>query len=114
MNPLEKSVTKSLPRGRYKYEDEYLAYVIPHKYLPDFVITKHDGSKIYLEVKGFMRYEDQQKMKAVKFSNPDLDIRFYFPADKQVHKSKMKNSEWCEKYGFKYYIGRMPRGWWKN
>src|SRR5262245_39724988 len=112
MNSLERSVSTRLPKGKWGYEQDKLSYVIPHKYNPDFTI-KTDSRTIYLEVKGFLRWEDQQKMKAVKVSNPDLDIRFFFPRDQKVHKSKMLNSEWCEKYGFPYAIGKIPRGWFK-
>lgn len=107
-SPLEASVAKRLPKGT-EFESEKLTYYLPKKYLPDFVITKPDGKKIYLEVKGYLRYEDQQKMRAVKASNPDLDIRFFFPSDRLVHTSQMLNSEWCEKYGFPCYIARIPK-----
>ena len=93
------------------YEAEKISYVIPKHYTPDFVVVKLDGAKAYLEVKGWFRFEDQQKMKAVRFSNPELDLRMYFPVDGKVQGSNMKNSEWCNKYGFKCYIGRLPRRW---
>ncbi len=112
MNSLEANVFKRLPKGA-RYEKEWIAYVLPKKYLPDFIVQTPSGHKIYVEVKGYMRYEDQQKMKAVKFSNPDLDIRFFFPQDKPIHKGKMLNSEWCKRYGFPCAIGRIPKGWFK-
>jgi hypothetical protein len=58
-----------------------------------------------------LRIEDQKKMRAVKECNPDLDIRFYFAEDRLVHRSKMKNSEWCAKYGFPCAIGKIPKRW---
>ena len=109
---LEQSISKRLPKGS-KYEASNIAYVLPKKYKPDFDVPTEAGKIVYLEVKGWMRYEDQQKMRAVKFSNPDLDIRFYFPKDQKVQNSKMTNSQWCQKYGFPYAIGRLPRGWFK-
>ena len=111
-SPLEALVSKSLPKGM-KFESEKIKYFVPKNYLPDFVYTRKDGKKIYLEVKGWMRYEDQQKMRAVKHCNPDLDIRFFFPKDNKVQSSKMLNSEWCEKYSFPYAIGKIPRSWFK-
>lgn len=107
---LEQKVGKTLGR-RAKFESERLPYLKPGYYIPDFVYTRKDGSKLYIEVKGFLRDEDQRKMKAVKASNMDLDIRFYFPDDKPVHRSKMLNSEWCTKYGFPYAIGSIPKEW---
>lgn len=107
---LEHQVAKELGK-RAKYESERLTYMKPGHYKPDFVYTRKNGSKLYIEVKGFLRYDDQVKMKAVKANNMDLDIRFMFPQDKPVHRSKMLNSEWCQKYGFPYTIGSIPREW---
>jgi len=109
---LEGEVAKVLPKGT-KFESEKLKYFIPKTYNPDFVVTTKNGRKIYLEVKGYFRYEDQVKMRYVKVSNPELDIRFFFPNDNKVQTSKMTNSEWCEKYGFKYCIGKIPKGWFR-
>lgn len=109
-SPLEKTVWLKI-KDIAAYEPEKINYVIPARYIPDFVITKKDGSKIYLEVKGWLRYEDQKKMRAVKESNPDLDIRFYFPEDKKVHLSNMTNTEWCAKYNFPCYIGKINKKW---
>jgi predicted nuclease of restriction endonuclease-like RecB superfamily len=110
-SPLEEMVWNKLPQDRTLYEPEKLPYVIEHYYKPDFVIMKKNGKKLYLEVKGYMRIEDQKKMRAVKECNPDLDIRFYFAEDRLVHRSKMKNSEWCAKYGFPCAIGKIPKRW---
>lgn len=106
---LEALVAKRLGR-KAKYEPEAIHYLIPKKYIPDFVIQTSDN-KVYLEVKGWFRYEDQAKMRAVKASNPTLDIRFYFPKDQKIHGSKMLNSEWCEKYNFPCYVGSIPKDW---
>lgn len=108
---LEKKIAKVLGK-RATYETEYIHYLLPKKYKPDFVVNKEAG-KMYIEVKGWFRYEDQQKMRAVKFSNPSLDIRMFFPTDSKVQGSKMKNSEWCEKYSFEYAIGTLPKDWLK-
>lgn len=115
---LESKVARMLGR-KAKYETEHIAYVLPKRYTPDFVLVKAQDdppgstSKILIEVKGWLRYEDQQKMRAVKFSNPHLDIRFYFPNDGKVQGSTMKNSDWCRKYNFPYAIGSIPQDWLK-
>lgn len=106
---LEAKVAKILG-AKALYEPCKLQYNIPKNYIPDFVIET-PGEPVYLEVKGYLRFEDQQKMKAVKECNPTLDIRFFFPADNKVHTSKMKNSEWCKKFGFPCYIGKLPKKW---
>lgn len=89
------------------YEPCKLQYLLPKSYNPDFCIN----GKIYVEVKGYLRYEDQVKMRAVKASNPFLDIRFVFAVDNKVAGSKMVCSEWCQKYGFPYAFGSIPKAW---
>lgn len=110
---LEETVSKMLMRKDANYEADKFSYVIPKSYTPDFTIVNPSGKKWFLEVKGWMRYEDQQKMKWFKMSNPGVDIRFYFPKDGKVQGSKMLNSEWCEKHEYPYAIGRIPRSWYR-
>lgn len=107
---LEANVAKVLGK-QAKYENVTLAYLLPKRYTPDFSVLTKDKQFVYLEVKGYFRYEDQQKMKYVKISHPDLDIRMFFPADNKVQGSKMRNSDWCKKYGYPYAIGKIPKGW---
>ena len=107
---LEALVAKKLPKGS-TYEGTKLQYFEVKNYIPDFVVRTRDNRTIYLEVKGFLRYEDQRKMKMVKLSNPELDIRFYFPSDNKVHRSKMTNAQWCKKHDFPYCIGSIPKEW---
>lgn len=116
---LERKIARRLGKNA-TYETETLSYLLPKRYTPDFVLVKttvdeHNNpissSKVYIEVKGWFRYEDQAKMRAVKVSNPDLDIRLFFPVDGKVQGSKMTNSEWCKKYNFPYCIGQIPKDW---
>lgn len=107
---LEQSVWNKVPKQRkpkVKYEPRRLQYLLPKTYVPDFVID----DKIYVEVKGYLRYEDQVKMRAVKDSNPYLDIRFVFAKDNKVASSNMTVSEWCTKYGFRYAFEKIPKEW---
>lgn len=106
---LEALVAKMLGR-KGRYETETLSYLQPKKYTPDFVITKAD-KKVYVEVKGWFRYEDQAKMRAVKLTHPELDIRMFFPNDNRVQSSKMTNSQWCLKWNFPFAIGTIPKEW---
>lgn len=102
-SPLEQKIAKLLGR-KAKYEVDVLEYYLPKKYHPDFTVVSKDGTKTYIEVKGYLRYEDQVKMRAVRVAHPDKDIWMWFPKDQKVHRSKMLNSEWCEKYGYKWRI----------
>ena len=102
-SPLEAKIAKLLGR-KARYETEKLSYVLPKNYIPDFVIPNKDGTKTYIEVKGYLRYEDQVKMRAVRVAHPEKDIWMWFPRNQKVHKSNLTNSEWCEKYGYPWRI----------
>lgn len=107
---MEKEVSKKLPKGT-EYETEKLEYILIKNYIPDFIIPV-DSTKIYLEVKGWFRPEDRTKMLAVKRNNPTLDIRFFFPVNNKLNKnSNSRYSDWCERHGFPYYIGTVPKDW---
>ena len=103
------------PKSRVYYEAEKLPYVIHGNYVPDFVIRKKDGSKIYIEAKGNGRaFNDvaRRKMASVRKSHPDLDIRIVFYSDAIVRKGgKMRNSDWAKKNGYPFAIRNIPKGW---
>lgn len=93
------------------YEEEVLPYVLERDYITDFVIEREDGHKIYIEVKGYLRIDDEKKLIAVRRSNPNLDIRIVFDKDNRLTRRKMRYSQWCKKYGFDYSIGFLPKEW---
>lgn len=99
---------------KYEYESEKLPYLVAihRNYIPDLVI-QIGKKKIYVEIKGYFRREDMAKMRHVKNTNPDLDIRMLFPQDnKCVGAKKMRYSDWCKRYGFPYHIGTaVPKEW---
>lgn len=102
--------------GRVEYESLRLPYTTDGNYLVDFAVK---GTNILIETKGGGRAWSPQvrkKMLCVKQQHPEYDIRFVFYSDKPfgaVRKdgSKMTQSEWCQKYGFKYAIGEVPKDW---
>jgi len=108
----EETIHKVLKRFRsilVSYESERLFYIIPERkarYTPDFILeNKTKTKKIYIETKGYLRPTDRTKMVRVKKSNPDADIRCIFQRNNKVKGTKMKYSDWAEKYGFPYAIG---------
>lgn len=110
-----KELLNAVPRGAtVEYETETLEYIETKDYRPDFIITKRDGSKIYVETKGFFPYPDRAKMVAVKTSHPTLDIRILFYRDNpsQLGRgSKSRPSDWALKNGFQFAIGEVPKDW---
>lgn len=114
----ERSIKANLNRKklRFEYEPFPIAYTFIAQYLPDFVFDKKDGTKMFVEAKGYLKPSDRRKMKAVKDSNPTLDIRFLFQQDNFMTKSKKtKYSDWAFKNGFKFHIGdNLPKEWIKE
>ena len=97
-------------------------YTIEHVYIPDFVLTKKDGTKIYIEAKGNGRQFDgtvRQKLIAVKNKYPELDLRIVFYSDGKIG-PKRKNgtfrrqSDWAQENKFKFSIGIIPEEWFKE
>lgn len=113
-----KALTHELPRGaELEYEPERLAYVIESDYIPDFVITKRDGTKIYVEAKGLGKlggFDDlaRRKMAIIRTTYPELDIRIIFQRDGPLKKgTKMRASDWALKYGYPCAFGEVPKEW---
>jgi len=91
----------------FGYETDTILYTQPEKprkYTPDFVLTKKDGTKMYIETKGRWTTEDRLKHGYIKECHPDLDIRFVFqnPNTKIRKGSKTSYADFCEKKGYKY------------
>ena len=110
----EEDMYKAAKRSRKRLEHEpfFIPYVIKGSYLPDFVLP----NGIIVEAKGYLDAAACRKMKAVKASNPHLDIRFVFQNanGKRNRRAKLKNWEWAEKHGFQWAEGTIPLDWWKE
>lgn len=92
----------------YLYEQVKMSYTVERNYLADFVLP----NGIIIEAKGWFKSQDQRKMRALKEQYPDQDIRFVFQrANSKVQGSQMTCADWCEKYGFKYAEGYIPKEW---
>ena len=94
------------------FEVTKVKYTPPLKqrsYTPDFILP----NGIIIETKGRFITDDRQKHKAIKAEHPDLDVRFVFSRSKtKISKtSKTSYADWCDKYGFQYADGFIPREW---
>ena len=103
-------------RKDIEYEPHLIEYVQHRRYLPDIVFKSSKGKSIYIEVKGRFTPEDRRKMLDVKESNPEMDIRFVFSSNgtlsaKKKHKGSATFSRWCERNGFPWAVGSIPRAW---
>ena len=86
---LEEKIDEQLKSAgtSYTYEnpDTRIPYTVPssdHKYLPDFCITRPDGTTLIIEAKGIWSYEDRYKHLLIRQQHPELDIRFIFSRSK--------------------------------
>lgn len=95
-----------------EYEPHFIPYVIKGSYRPDFVLP----NGIIVEAKGYLDAAACRKMKAVKASNPHLDIRFVFQYanGKRNKRARLRNWEWAERHGFPWTEGTIPLEWWKE
>lgn len=107
------------PKDKLEYETEQVPYTIDYVYEPDFIITRKDGSKLYVEAKGNGRAwtpQVQRKMIAVKQQHPDLDIRIVFFSDgamgqRRKDGSFRRQSDWATQHGFPFAIRDVPKEW---
>lgn len=95
-----------------EYETLWLPYVIKHNYNPDFILP----NGIIVEAKGKLDAASMRKMKAVKETHPELDIRFVFQCatNKLTKRSKMRYWQWAEREGFPWAEGDIPVEWFKE
>jgi len=95
------------------YETEKLPYTLHKRYIPDFVIEKPNGKKIYIEAKGYFRPADRTKILAVVRDN-NIDLRLLFQQDNFLRKgSKTRYSDWARKHGIPFSVGEIPSNWLK-
>jgi len=119
---LELDVSKQITEANYplNYETEKLEYIVPetkHTYTPDFIFTKKNGAKMYVETKGRWTNIDRKKTKNVLASNPGIDLRFVFqnPNQKITKNSKTTYAMHALKIGVNE-VAKMdiPEAWLKE
>jgi hypothetical protein len=95
-----------------RYELRRITYTRPatqHKYTPDFELS----NGILIETKGRFTTADRKKHRLIQDQHPDLDIRFVFsnPNSRLYKGSPTTYAQWCERYGFLYAKGDIPKEW---
>ena len=96
---------------KFDYEPKTFTYVPKiRSYTPDFYIKEKD---FYIEAKGRLTTNDRVKHLMIKEQWQDLDVRFIFvQADNKILKgSKTTYADWCDKHGFLWAQGTIPKEW---
>lgn len=98
------------------YEPLTFKIKIEQNYTPDFVLSdfNHPNPRtMFIETKGYFRYEDQKKAKAFRKDYPDVEYYILFERNNPIRKgSKTTYLDWAEKNGIKAAIGpEVPKGW---
>ena len=100
----------------FQYETLKIKYVKPSQpatYTPDFILP----NKTIIETKGQFVTSDRKKHRQIREQFGDkYDIRFVFsnPNQRIGKKSRTTYAMWCDRYGFKWAKGEIPKGWLKN
>lgn len=87
------------------YEPCDVPYTTKRKYKVDFVPMVEGGCNVIIEAKGRFFPGDLAKYKAVRDSNPHLELVFVFshPTQKVRKGAKLSMAQWAEKEGFRWY-----------
>ena len=98
-----------VPRGHKCAECGSRRIVKRAVYTPDFFLD----NGVVLETKGRFTALDRKKAVAMTEQYPDTDYRLVFQRDNKLSKkSKTRYSEWAEKQGIPWHIGRrIPNDW---
>jgi hypothetical protein len=126
---LERQIAAWLDKNgiKYEYESKKIKYTSSVKggvcpkcgtpaiqnrvYTPDFWFPDHG---FFLEAKGRFTSHDRKKMRDVKRSNPELDIRMLFPSNNKIDPGKDdRYSDWCDKFEFMYSLRGINAEWFK-
>lgn len=78
------------------------------KYTPDFFLP----NGVIIEAKGRWLAKERKLLRSLLDLNPYLDIRMLFMRDNWLTKNHTQRySDWCNRRGIKWAIGRVPGEW---
>jgi|TARA_B110000263_G_scaffold47487_1_gene39463 hypothetical protein len=110
----EQLTEEGIAWGYESYRIPYMPKRVQH-YTPDFNLggRECDLKEIIVETKGRFVAKDRTKHLLLKEQYPNMDLRFVFsnPNQKLYKGSRTTYGQWCDKHGFKYSKGTIPREW---
>lgn len=72
------------------------------RYTVDFCVTRPDGSKWYIETKGYFPPADRAKHKRILEQYPNTDIRILFENNLPLSKgNRMRYRDWCNDHNIR-------------
>lgn len=88
---------------------QYEAVTVPYRggaahYTPDLHLGPPASTGVFVEIKGRLTPQDQDKHLKVREEHPDMDVRFVFGA-------LGDGPRWAERHGFEWNIGTVPLEW---
>ena len=111
---LEKQLHETVLKDcRFHAKEDYVEYIVPHTYQPDFVFEK-DGKTFYIETKGrftepseaskyiHVRNTFDEKKQELVFVWDKSGTRFPY-ARKRKDGTYQSNEEWSDKNGFRHW-----------
>ena len=100
-------------KAKYSYETEKFKYTVEKTYTPDFVLPR---KRILVEAKGYFTSADRTKTLKSRagIEAEGWELRFVFQnaGNKLSRRSKTTYGQWCDKHGFVWAEGEIPKGWW--
>lgn len=127
----EQTIAEWLDKNKIKYEYEPRSFpyvsrikngrcsvcsapaVQDRDYTPDFYFPDFG---FYAECKGNFTSHDRKKMRDVKRSWPDIDIRMVLQSNNLIvagDRNGARYSNWCVKYGFPFALRSIDSHWFK-
>ena len=107
----QKIVNQLIDSGAdFKYEPFRIKFTRPPShYTPDIVLP----NGITIEIKGLFDSADRAKHLLLQRQYPELNVHFVFQNQKKRlnKKSSTTYEDWCDKHGFIYAQGSIPKKW---
>ena len=103
-----------------EYETMSIPYVIRGLHKTDWVFYKHDGSLMFIQLKGVLDKDARDVILGVVHENEGIDYRIVFQRDNKVYKGgKMRYTDWAKKYKIPSFVvtndcAMLPESWIKE
>ena len=102
-------------QANFEYETERFVYTVERSYVPDFIFR---DKRLLVEAKGYFTPEDRSKilkaLPAIREAGWELRFVFQRAQNKLNKRSKTTYAAWCDKHGFIWAEGMIPKDWYAD